>query len=86
MAPTVSTGYNTPEADLESVLPIHPTAARRPHTLVVKSENTKYTDAHITSKFVNRGSEVTLSDGQVTVTPTAKSYEFQTQRNVNKTG
>ncbi|KAG5652068.1 hypothetical protein H0H81_006423 [Sphagnurus paluster] len=89
MAPNVSngtSGYNTPESQLESILPIHPTAARRPHAITVHSENTLYTDEHITSKFFNRGSNVTVSDGHYTITPTIQPYEFQTKRTVGKTG
>ncbi|KAF8804710.1 Myo-inositol-1-phosphate synthase [Phlegmacium glaucopus] len=89
MAPVLSngtSGYNTPESQLESVLPIHPTAVRRPHVVTVQSENTLYSDDHITAKFVNRGSEVTVADGHFTITPTVQDYEFQTKRVVSKTG
>jgi myo-inositol-1-phosphate synthase len=89
MAPVLSTytpGYNTPESELESVLPLHPTAARRPHAITVESQNTLYTDEHITSKFFNRGSEVTVNDGHFSVKPTVQEYEFQTKRAVSKTG
>jgi myo-inositol-1-phosphate synthase len=89
MAPNLSTntsGYNTPDSQLESILPVHPTAARRPHAINVQSENTLYTDEHITAKFLNRGSNVTLTDGQYTITPTVQSVEFQTKRTVGKTG
>jgi myo-inositol-1-phosphate synthase len=87
MAPTTySSGYNTPEAELESLLPIHPTAARRPDAIVVQSENTVYTDEHITSTFFNRGANVTVANGQYTVTPTVQPYQFQTTRKVGKTG
>ncbi|KAF8207629.1 hypothetical protein K438DRAFT_2013494 [Mycena galopus ATCC 62051] len=86
MAPTVSSGYNTPESELESLLTIHPTAARRPHSIVVHSENTLYSEDHITSKYVNRGANVVVSNGQFTVTPTFQSYEFQTKKVVSKTG
>ena len=85
----VSSGLNTPESELESVMnvPVHPTAARRPYPLVVNSENTNYTEEHITSTFVNRGADVTTdASGQVVVTPTAKSYQFRTERKVQKTG
>lgn len=83
----VTSGYNTPDSQLESVLPVHPTAARRQHALAVQSENTVYTDQYITSKFVNRGSTVTVTDdGQYLVKPTAETYEFQTQRAISKTG
>ncbi|KAG5644867.1 hypothetical protein DXG03_007508 [Asterophora parasitica] len=81
-----TSGYNTPESQLESILPIHPTAARRPHAITVQSENTLYTEEHITSKFFNRGSNVTVSDGHFTITPTVQPYEFQTKRTVGKTG
>ncbi|KAF7327830.1 Inos-1-P-synth domain-containing protein [Mycena kentingensis (nom. inval.)] len=84
MAPTTDSGYTTP--DLESILPVHPTAARRPNYLTVQSENTSYTDDHITAKFVNRGASVNVSNGQFLITPTAQSYEFQTKRTVSKTG
>ncbi|KAF5374625.1 hypothetical protein D9615_008975 [Tricholomella constricta] len=89
MAPTLTngtSGYNTPESQLESVLPVHPTAARRPYAITVQSENTLYTDEHITSKFFNRGSSVTVSDGHFSITPTVQPYEFQTKRTVSKTG
>ncbi|KAG6840092.1 hypothetical protein C0991_009015, partial [Blastosporella zonata] len=86
MAPTGTSGYNTPESQLESVLPIHPTAARRPHAITVQSENTLYSDEHITSKFFNRGSSVTVNDGHFTITPTVEPFEFQTKRTVGKTG
>jgi myo-inositol-1-phosphate synthase len=88
MAPNIpSTGYNTPESQLESILPIHPTAARRPDdSVVVQSENTLYTDQHITSTFFNRGADVTVTNGTYTVTPTVKPYQFQTTRKVGKTG
>jgi len=89
MAPTLSTntsGYNTPESELESVLPIHPTAVRRPHAITVQSENTLYSDEHITAKFFNRGSEVTVADGHFNIKPTIQEFEFQTQRSVSKTG
>ncbi|KAK7033027.1 inositol-3-phosphate synthase [Favolaschia claudopus] len=86
MAPTVSSGYNTPESELESLLPIHPTAARRPNYLTVQSENTLYSDDHITAKYVNRGANVVVSNGQFTVTPTFQSFEFQTKKSVSKTG
>ncbi|KAF8883277.1 hypothetical protein BD779DRAFT_1540443 [Infundibulicybe gibba] len=87
MAPTTNTsGYNTPDSELESILPIHPTAVRRPYALTVQSENTHYTDEHITSKFHNRGAHVNLADGHLTVIPTVEPFEFQTRRTVSKTG
>ncbi|KAG6877662.1 hypothetical protein C0993_005287 [Termitomyces sp. T159_Od127] len=86
MAPNGTSGYNTPDSQLESVLPVHPTAARRPHAITVQSENTLYSDEHITSKFYNRGSSVTVNDGHFTITPTVEPYQFQTQRAVSKTG
>ena len=86
MAPTTSSGYTTPDGELESILPPHPTAARRPHQIVVESENAKFTDDYITSKYTDRGADVVVVDGQYIVKPTAKSYEFQTQRKVSKTG
>ncbi|KAF4598900.1 Myo-inositol-1-phosphate synthase [Pleurotus pulmonarius] len=87
MAPSnISSGLNTPNPEFETVLPIHPTAARRPNTLVVQSENTQYSDEYITSHFNNRGATVNLSEGQILVTPTVQPYEFQTKRAVSKTG
>ncbi|KAG6871790.1 hypothetical protein C0995_016591 [Termitomyces sp. Mi166 len=86
MAPNGTSGYNTPESQLESVLPVHPTAARRPHAITVQSENTLYSDEYITSKFYNRGSSVTVDDGHFTITPTVEPYQFQTKRAVSKTG
>ena len=82
-----SSGYNTPNSDVDSILPVHPTATRRPHYITVQSNNTAYTDEHITAKFVNRGAHVVNNgDGQYVVQPTAQTYEFQTKRNVSKTG
>ncbi|PCH35684.1 Myo-inositol-1-phosphate synthase [Wolfiporia cocos MD-104 SS10] len=81
-----SSGLNTPESELESILPVHPTAARRPYPIVVQSEYTSYSDEFITSKFTNRGADVSVTGGQYTVTPTLKQYEFQTVRKVSKTG
>ncbi|KAF9496374.1 Myo-inositol-1-phosphate synthase [Pleurotus eryngii] len=87
MAPSnISSGINTPNPEFETVLPIHPTAARRPNTLVVQSEHTQYSDEYITSGFNNRGATVNLSEGQILVTPTVQPYEFQTKRAVSKTG
>ncbi|RDB20674.1 Inositol-3-phosphate synthase [Hypsizygus marmoreus] len=89
MAPNLSngtSGYNTPDSQLESILPVHPTAVRRPHAITVQSENTLFTDEHITAQFVNRGSNVTVTDGQYLITPTTEFYEFQTKRAVGKTG
>jgi len=89
MAPyptTNSSGLNTPESELESVLPVHPTAARRPYPIVVQSEQTSYSDEHITSTFTNRGAAVAVTDGQYIVTPTTKQYQLQTARKVSKTG
>ncbi|EDR07723.1 uncharacterized protein LACBIDRAFT_190813 [Laccaria bicolor S238N-H82] len=89
MAPNFNkntSGYNTPESELESVLPVHPTAARRPHAITVQSENTLYTDEHITAKFFNRGAEVNVTNGQFNITPTVQEYEFQTKRTPGKTG
>lgn len=84
---TVTSGYNTPESQLESVLSVHSTAARRQHAITVQSENTVYTDQHILSTFVNRGSSVTITDdGNYIVKPTAETYQFKTQRAVSKTG
>jgi myo-inositol-1-phosphate synthase len=81
-----SSGFITPVTELDSVVSVHPTSARRPNYLTVQSENTIYTDEHITAKYLNRGASVSVSDGQFTVTPTAEPYEFQTVRKVGKTG
>lgn len=81
-----TSGYNTPDSQLESIVPIHPTSARRPHAISVQSENVSFTDDYITSKFVNRGSKVNVVDGQYIVTPVAQEIQFQTQRKVSKTG
>lgn len=83
----ISSGRNTPDSQLESIIPIHPTAARRPYLIEVASENTSYSGEFITSKYKDRGATVqTLPDGQLRVTPTVNSYEFQTQKKVPKTG
>lgn len=81
-----NSGYTTPDFELESILPVHPTAVRRPDAIVVQSENTSYTDEYITAKFTNRGSEVTVSDGVFAVKPTTQEFEFQTKRVPSKTG
>ena len=81
-----TSGYNTPDSQLESFLPVHPTAARRSHAVTVQSDNALYTDEHITSTFINRGSTVTVTDGQYLIKPTTQSYEFQTKRAISKTG
>ncbi|KAH8103479.1 Myo-inositol-1-phosphate synthase [Cristinia sonorae] len=89
MAPYTSTnssGLNTPESELESLVGVHPTSARRPYPVVVQSESTSYSDEYITSKFTNRGADVVVNNGQFVVTPTSKPYEFQTARKVAKTG
>ncbi|KAI0753385.1 Myo-inositol-1-phosphate synthase [Daedaleopsis nitida] len=83
---SATTGANTPESQLESVLPVHPTAVRRASPIVVQSELTAYTNDYITSKFTNRGADVAVVEGQYIVTPTAKPFEFQTARKVAKTG
>ncbi|KAK0193020.1 hypothetical protein F5146DRAFT_1042514 [Armillaria mellea] len=75
-------GYTTPEL----ALPVHPTAARRPHAIVVQSENTSFTDEHITAKIHNRNANITVVNGQYVVNPTVESFEFQTKRQVSKTG
>ena len=81
-----SNGANTPDSQLESVLPVHPTAVRRTSSIVVQSERTSYSNDFITSQFVNRGADVTVVEGQYIVTPTEKPFEFQTARKVAKTG
>ncbi|KAI0785786.1 Myo-inositol-1-phosphate synthase [Abortiporus biennis] len=88
MAPFTSnsSGLNTPESELESLVGVHPTAVRRPYSIVVQSENASYSDEYITSKFTNRGADVVLNNGQYVVTPSIKPYEFQTVRKVSKTG
>ena len=47
----VSSGRNTPDSQLESIVPVHTTAARCPYGIEVASENTSYTDEFITSKY-----------------------------------
>ncbi|KAM6502924.1 hypothetical protein JOM56_002901 [Amanita muscaria] len=82
-----SSGYNTPNSDIESPLSVHPTASRRSQYITVHSDNTAYTDDYITSKFVSRGAQVVINgDGQHLVQPTAQTFEFQTERNVGRTG
>lgn len=83
---TNSSGLNTPESELESILPVHPTSARRPYPIVVQSELTSYSDEFITSRFTSRNADVSVSGGQYIVTPSLKEYEFQTARKVSKTG
>ena len=86
MAAVNTSGYNTPDSQLESVVPVHPTSQRREHAIAVQSENTSFSDEFITAKFVNRGTSVNVSNGQYVVTPTAQEIELRTQRKVSKTG
>ncbi|KAF8529858.1 Myo-inositol-1-phosphate synthase [Gautieria morchelliformis] len=87
---TPTSGFNTPDSQLDgpvAAAPIHPTAARRPYSIVVNSDKTTYSEQFITSKYENRGANVvTTADGEVTVVPTVQSYEFRTGRKVQKTG
>ncbi|KDQ56316.1 hypothetical protein JAAARDRAFT_158348 [Jaapia argillacea MUCL 33604] len=87
MAPntTHSSGFTTPDNELDGFTPVHPTAAR-PASITVQSENVAYSDEHIVSKFFHRSADVVVSDGQYTVKPTVKPFEFQTTRKVSKTG
>ena len=86
-SPDSSSGRNTPDSHIESILPVHPTAERRPYSIQVASENTSYSDEFITAKYTDRGASVEkLSGGQLKVTPTTKTYEFKTQLKVPKTG
>ncbi|KAI5116774.1 hypothetical protein M0805_008729 [Coniferiporia weirii] len=83
----VSSGRNTPDSQLESIVPVHPTATRRPYPIQVASENTSYSGEFITAKYHDRGASVeTLPNSQLKVTPTVKAYEFKTQLKVPKTG
>ncbi|KAK2464402.1 hypothetical protein APHAL10511_003550 [Amanita phalloides] len=84
--PILSSGYSTPGSDIDSFMPVHPTAARRGDYLTVQSPNTVYTDEHITSQFVNRGAQVINIAGQYLVQPTSQTFEFQTRRTVGRTG
>lgn len=86
MTSNVSSGYNTPDSKLEGILPVHPTAARRQNYITVQSENTFYDDEHITSKFYNRGADVSVVDGQYTIIPKVQEYEFRTKKTVSRTG
>ncbi|KAI9573334.1 hypothetical protein HD554DRAFT_2167597 [Boletus coccyginus] len=81
-----SSGYNTPDSELESIVPIYPTAVCRPEYIKVNSENSTYTNEHITARYFYCGADVIISDGQFNVTPTVKPFEFQTTCKVGKTG
>ena len=82
-----SNGANTPDSQLESVLPVHPTAVRRTSSIVVQSERTSYSNDFITSKFVNRGADVVVQqEGRYLVQPNQTAYDFRTTRKVPKTG
>lgn len=84
---TPTSGSITPDTQLDGPLPVHPTAVRRPYSIVVNSEKTTYTNDYIISKYDNRGADVvSLADGQISITPNVKSYEFRTARQVQKTG
>lgn len=83
----ITPGDLSPNLAVESILPVHPTAARRPNPISVQSEHTKYTEEHITASYTNRGASVTIgANGEMLVKPTAESVEFRTQRKVPKTG
>ncbi|KAK0488139.1 hypothetical protein EDD18DRAFT_1311350 [Armillaria luteobubalina] len=81
MAPDDS-GYTIPESEL--VLPIYPTAAHCPHTIVMQSENVAFTDKHITAKFHDHNTNITVANGQYIVNPTTELFEFQTKHQVSK--
>ena len=82
-----SSGLNTPESELESLVGVHPTAARRPHAIVVQSDATSYSDEFITSKFTNRGADVVVQqEGRFLIQPNQTAYDFRTTRKVPKTG
>ena len=53
----------------------------------VSSPNVTYSKEHIKSNYVYRDAKVAVDPhGQMTVTPTEKSYDFKVERNVPKTG
>ena len=81
-----SSGSATPESPIDSVLSVHPTAARRDASIIVQSDKTAYSDEFITSTYTNRGAEVNVVNGQYLVKPTADEFQFQTKRAVGKTG
>ena len=70
----------------QAVFEVHPSAARRTNNLIIQSENTTYTDEHITSDFWSRGAQVQVINGQHIVSPTVEQFQFQTVRAVGKTG
>jgi myo-inositol-1-phosphate synthase len=86
MTSVYSSGLNTPESELESIVFVHPTVARRPHSVVVQSKNTSYSDEYITSRFTHRGADVVVTGRQYLVKPTNKPFELQTARKVSKIG
>lgn len=73
-------GYNTPDVG------VHPTAARRDVPIVVQSNTTSYTDSHITAQYEYRGAHVVQEAGHIQVVPTSQTFEFKTERKVQKTG
>jgi hypothetical protein len=58
--PPGSSGYSIPESELESSVPVHPTAVRHLCSVVVPVEK-KTSDNQFTAKFVNRGASVHIS-------------------------
>lgn len=81
---------SSPATPIEQDAAIHPTAARTafPKGIEVDGANgsTKYTEEEILARYVNRGAEVSIADGKISVQRNETAFEFKTQRAVPKTG
>lgn len=87
MAPHATGNFSNGNGNgAHATAPVHPTAARRSVPVVVNSPTSQFTEEHITSKFEYRGAHVVASADKIEVTPTVQSYEFKTERKVQKTG
>ncbi|KAJ3296953.1 Myo-inositol-1-phosphate synthase [Borealophlyctis nickersoniae] len=60
--------------------------AAAPDLFRVQSDNVTYTEEAIESRYVYRDSKVIRNDGQYTVLPTEKVYNFKTVRSVPRVG
>eukprot|EP01006_Ploeotia_vitrea_P050431 TRINITY_DN67461_c1_g1_i1.p1 TRINITY_DN67461_c1_g1~~TRINITY_DN67461_c1_g1_i1.p1 ORF type:complete len:525 (-),score=76.24 TRINITY_DN67461_c1_g1_i1:2104-3678(-) len=58
----------------------------QPAQVTVNSENVRYTADTITTRYTYQTTAVQKEGDRVVVTPTSETYQFQTQKNVPKTG
>lgn len=86
-SPIQHTQQRASSAFATPVMPIDPTAERRPtEPITVESENLTYTDEAIYAKYTFHGASVKRDGQKYSVKPTEKKFEFKTERIVPKTG